>query len=173
MGKFGAAILGLCAGLALTGCGGSDTSRSDSLGDADWMLTITSPAHGSTQKGRAMVRVAVAGEAAARGEAPDFDIGYFVNDRLEKRTRDTSTQLLLPKGSYALRVEGVDANGQVLERVVGDEVMLEIGELLQMDPVEIPASPPIDRRGRAGIASPPRVSPVDVPDVGTPIPRGP
>jgi hypothetical protein len=172
MGKFGAAILGLCAGLALTGCGGSDSSRSDSLGGADWTLTITSPQHGSVHRGQALVRVAVTGEAAARGDERNFEIGYFVNDELVTRSRDTKAQITLPTGTHALRVEGVNTSGQVVERVVGDEVMVEIGEIFQMEPVDVPPSGKIDRRGPAEAAAPPRLDPVDVPDIETPIPRG-
>jgi hypothetical protein len=171
MGKFGAAILGLCAGMALTGCGDSDSSRSDRLGGADWTLTITSPQHGSLHRGQALVRVAITGEAAARGDERNFDIGYFVNDELITRSPDTNAQITLPTGTHALRVEGVDTSGQVVERVIGDEVLVEIGEIFQMDEIDVPPSGQIDRRGRAGAAPPPQLEEVDVPDLETPIQR--
>jgi hypothetical protein len=174
MGKHGAAILALCAGVALIGCGGSDSERSsDSLGRSQWTLTITSPQHGSTHEGRAIVRVAVTGEAAARGAERDFDIGYFVDDELRKRSKDTQTEIVLPQGSYALRVEGIDTSGQVLERVTGDEVMVDIGRVLQREPLDIPPVQRLDQRGPAEVIDPeaPSVD-VDV-EIGDPLPRAP
>lgn len=142
MGKWGTAIVALCAGAALFGCGDSEETRSDAIGGADWTLTITSPQHGSLQRGRAMVRVAVTGPAVARGESPDFEIGYFVDGQLKTRSHDPEVMLAMPEGSYALRVDGIDAGGKVLPNVVGDEVMIEMGGPLDQGNVHLPSNRP-------------------------------
>ena len=133
-----AAILAFCASAALVGCGDSEGKRSDSVGEAAWTLTITSPKHGSLQRGRALVQVAITGSGSAQGESPDFDIGYFVDGELMKRSRSTEVQLAMPQGGYVLRVDGIDAEGNVMERVVGDEVSIEIGNPLDRGGMNIP-----------------------------------
>lgn len=147
MGKWGAAMLAACAGAALCACGGSEDSRTDGVRGADWTLTIVSPKHGTLQRGKAIVNVAVTGPAAARGQVPDFDIGYFVDGELVYRSHEPHAELPLERGSYELRVDGIDHDGLVLPRVVGDEVSIEVGTPLQRVGVDIPTDfPPIRSR---------------------------
>lgn len=126
--------------LGLAGCGGSEESRSDNLGNSDWTLTIISPDHGSQVPPAAQVEVALTGPAAARGETPDFDVGFFIDDQLVMQGGDLAVELNLPLGSHTLRVSAVDVSGIPLPDVVGDVIDINVTPVAGQAPFTVPAN---------------------------------
>ncbi|WP_373049550.1 hypothetical protein [Vulgatibacter sp.] len=171
MAKLGTAIVAFFAAVAFAGCGGNDESRTATLGGADWTLTITSPSHGEMVAPRTTVDVAITGRAAVQGETPAFDLGFFVGDQLIEQSRDTSVTLDLPAGGNILRVNGVDENGEILENVLGDEILLNVGTELEPSvtidiPEDLRSGDNLGSPIGAGIAIPGLdVEAIDLPDL--------
>lgn len=117
---------GLGLALAVLSCGSDPEVRSEGLVEPDWTLTFLAPAHGSTVSSPFEYQLAVSGPGVTRGEPLPFDIGFFANDVLIHRTRDTEGTLEVPGDTRSLRVMGIDEDGEEVEKVLGDRIRIQV-----------------------------------------------
>lgn len=139
-----AAVLG--ATVVLAACGGSDGVRADELVEPRWTLTILSPAHGGLVLPETVVEVGISGDGEALDEERGFDFGVFVDGELVTQSAEPEIVVDLEPGDRIIAVEGVDANGEILEEVLGDEVQVRVGDAFQpdLDRLGVPPRLPTD-----------------------------
>lgn len=141
------------ATVALAACGGSDGVRTDEIDGVDdvdevdeveeigWTLTILSPRDGGLAPDETAVVVEVGGEGVDRQKERTFEIGVFVDGALAARSDGIEIPVELAPGSRVIAVEGIDAQGEILPNVVGDQVEVRVLDLEQpnLDQLGIPS----------------------------------
>lgn len=109
---------------------GSDPAvgTNEKLVEPDWTLTFLAPAHGSSVTPSFQYHLAISGPGTIKGEPLPFDIGFFANDVLVHRSRDTEGIVAVPTDTHALKVRGIDEEGEEVEKVLGDQIRIRVEE---------------------------------------------
>lgn len=118
--------VGFGVALGLLSCGDEPSARTEELVEPDWTLTFLAPAHGSSLSSPVEYQLAISGPAVTRGEPLPFDIGFFANDQLVHRSRDTQGSFAVPPETTLLKVRGVDEEGDEVEKVLGDQIRIHV-----------------------------------------------